>query len=96
MIRFTLNSIASGTVFSYNCSPISHKTSTENFRTTTQQLYPPQDLIDWIKMTDAKNSQEQHEILKGNYRVEGRLNQPKQKGASVGIQTKDGVHIDTT
>jgi predicted phosphodiesterase len=33
-----------------------------------------------------------HEIQKRNYRVEGRLNQPKQKGASGGIQTKDEVH----
>jgi hypothetical protein len=38
----------------------------------------------------------QHEIPKGNYRVEGRLNQPKQKGASGGIQTKGGVHTSNT
>jgi hypothetical protein len=30
------------------------------------------------------------------YRVEGRLNQPKQKGASDGIQTKDRVHMSNT
>jgi hypothetical protein len=33
-----------------------------------------------------------HEIQKGNYRVEERLNQPKQKGASGGIQIKEGTH----
>jgi hypothetical protein len=37
-----------------------------------------------------------HEIPKENYRVERRLNQPKQKGASGGIQTKDGVHTSNT
>jgi hypothetical protein len=39
-----------------------------------------------------------HEIRKGNYRVEEQLSQPKQKGASGGSQTKNGVeqHIDTS
>jgi ribonuclease HI len=62
-----------------------------------RELYPPQDLIIWMKKIDAKNRQERwaqgdHEIQKGNYRVEGRLNQPKQNRASGGIQTKDGTH----
>jgi hypothetical protein len=55
-------------------------------------------------ITDAKKSRKKwaqgvfshHEIQIGNYRVEGRLNQPKQKGASSGIQTKDGVYTRNT
>jgi hypothetical protein len=52
--------------------------------------------------TDAKNRQERWAQgentmrIKNKYRVEGRLNQPKQKGASSGIQTKDGVHTRVT
>jgi hypothetical protein len=56
-----------------------------------------------MKKTDTKNRQKSghrgrkhHVIQKGNYRVEGRLNQPKQKGASGSIQTKDGVHTSNT
>jgi hypothetical protein len=54
-----------------------------------RELYPPKDLINWMEKTNAKNRHER-------YRVEGRLNQPKQKGASGGIQTKDGVHTRKT
>jgi hypothetical protein len=45
-----------------------------------RELYPPQDLIDWMRKTDAKNRRKRkhHEIQKGNYRVEGRFHQPKQ------------------
>jgi hypothetical protein len=45
-----------------------------------RELYPPQDLIGWIRKTDAKNRQKRkhHEIQKRNYRVEGRFHQPKQ------------------
>jgi hypothetical protein len=42
------------------------------------ELYPPQDLINWMIKTDAKNRQERwvpgrkhHDIQKRNYRVEG-------------------------
>jgi ribosomal protein L37AE/L43A len=37
-----------------------------------------------------------HEIQKGNYKMEGRLKQPKQKRASGGFQIKDGVHTSNT
>jgi hypothetical protein len=59
-----------------------------------QDLYPPQDLINWLNKTDAKTDKKggHYEIEKGNYRVERRLNQLKQKEAIGGIQTKDGVH----
>jgi hypothetical protein len=50
-----------------------------------RELYPPQYLINWMKKTDAKNRQENR-----------RLNQPKQKGASYGIQAKDGVPKSNT
>jgi hypothetical protein len=50
-----------------------------------REMYPPQDLINWMKKTDTKNRQEKwarekkhYDIQKGNYKVEGRLNQPKQ------------------
>jgi hypothetical protein len=66
-----------------------------------RELYPLQDLIH-IAEKDRRKKQTQgtrrkhYEIQKGNYRVEGRLNQPKQKRASDGIQTKDGVHTSNT
>jgi hypothetical protein len=56
-----------------------------------------------MKKTDAKKQtrkmgteRKHHEIHKLNYSVERRLNQRKQKGASGGIQTKDGVHTSNT
>jgi hypothetical protein len=62
-----------------------------------RELYPPQDLINWMKSRrKVDTGRKHHEIQKGNYRVEGRLNQPKQKGASGGIHTKDRVHTSNT
>jgi hypothetical protein len=67
-----------------------------------RELYPPQDQINWMKKTEAKNRQERwalgentYEIQKGNYRVEGLLNQQKQKGARLRTGTHE-QQIDTT
>jgi hypothetical protein len=66
------------------------------------ELYPQQDLINWMKKTDTKNRQERWAqgentmIFRKETRVEGRFNQPKQKGASGGILTKDWVHTSNT
>jgi hypothetical protein len=59
-----------------------------------------QDLINWMKKTDAKNRQE---MWARDYRVERRLNQPKHhKGASCEVvvsRLRTGTHeqhIDTS
>jgi ribonuclease HI len=59
-----------------------------------RELYPPHRRKKQTRKVDT--GRKHHEIQKGNYRVEGRFNQPMQKGASGGIQTKDGVHTSNT